>query len=152
MGPNSRVISVLPVKRMFNVICSFLCKFSTNTRLCFLAHVPSPGVVTRSFTRVGPGMVTYMPLVMRGVVGGSVLPGLSGGVNGLLLEMPVIGSGVGTTTQRTTVRVFNKGFSRVVVKKTPFGTRIRTFLGRVKFPCAVTCNVARYNPVVYSDH
>lgn len=152
MHPNSRVMSVLPLKRMFNVICSFLCNFSTNTRLCFLAHVPSPGVVTRSFSRVEPQIVSYMPLVMRGVVGGSVLPQVSGGVNGLLLQVPVIGSGVGTSVHGGTVRMFNDGFSRVVVKKTPFGTRIRHFLGRVNFPCAVTCKVARYNPVVYSDH
>lgn len=89
---------------------------------------------------------------MRGVVGGSVLPGISDGVKGLLLGMPVIGSGVGSLTHRTTVRVFKNGFSRVVVNNTPFGTRMRTFLGGVNFPCAVTCNVARYNPVVYSDH
>lgn len=95
--------------------------------------------------------MTYIPLVIRGVFGGGVLPGMSGGLNGLLLRIPVVDSGVGRLVGRGTVRIFNKGFVRVVVKKTPFGTRIRTFLGVVSFPCAVTCKVARYNPVVYRD-
>lgn len=101
---------------------------------------------------VHPHIVTYIPLVIRGVFGGGVLPGISGGLKGLLLGLPVVDSGVGRRVHRRTVRIFNKGFVRVMVKKTPFGPRIRTFLHGVGFPCAVTCNVARYTPLVYRDH
>lgn len=33
LGTNSDIMSVLPLKRMFNVAFSFLCNFATNTRL-----------------------------------------------------------------------------------------------------------------------
>lgn len=118
-------------------------------RICFLAQVPDPGVVFRTFSRIGPRVIVTIPLVVRGVVGGGILPVLRALGVGVLLGIPVVGSGVGTTMQRRVVRTFKNGFCRVVVKKTTFGRSIRGLLGDLSFPCAIKCNVARYKPVVY---
>lgn len=142
-------MSVLPVTRVCKLTFRFLCRFSMNYRVCFLAQVPDPGVVFRTFTRIGPGLMMTMPLVVRGVVGGGVLPGLRAPAVGLLLGMPIVGSGVGTAMHRRVVRTFNNGFRTIVINNTTFGRRIRRFLGVVRFPCAIKCKVARYNPVVY---
>lgn len=149
LGTNSGVMSVLPVTRVCKLTFRFLCRFTMNYRVCFLAHVPDPGVVFRTFTSIGPGLVITIPLVVRGVVGGDMLPGLRAPAVGLLLGIPVVGSGVGTAMHRRVVGNFNNGFRTIVMNKTTFGRRIRRFLEVVSFPCAINCNVARYNPVVY---
>lgn len=78
-----------------------------------------------------------------------MLPGLRAPTVGVLLGIPVVGSGVGTAIHRRVVGTFKNGFCRVVMKNTTFGRRVRRFLGDVSFPCAIKCNVARYTPVVY---
>lgn len=149
LRPNGGMVSVLPVTRVCKLTFRFVCRFYTNYRICFLAHVPDPGVVFRTFSRIGPRVIVSIPLVVRGVVGGGILPGLRALGVGLLLGIPLVGSGVGRTMHRRVIRTFNKGFCRIVVKKTTFGRSMRELLEDLSFPCAMKCKVARYKPVVY---
>lgn len=138
----------LPLTRTCDYTFGFLIPVTIKTRICLLKGIPSPGVLLGTFRRIGPGLVLAIPLVLRGVCGGVVLPRLDGAAVGITLGVPLLSSHVCTRVQGGLISTFNKHFHRIVIKKTTVGRRIAGFLCGVGFPFAVNCNVARYKPLV----
>ncbi len=147
LGTNSGVVSVLPVTRVCKVTFRFVCRFYSNVRVFFLAGGPSPTVLLNTFSRMGPHLIVTIPLVVRGVVHGTMLPGVRNSM-GVLVHIPVMKRGVGRGVYGRLGGIFNKGCCRVVINNTTFGRRVRGLLRSVNFGCAMKCNTARYTPVV----
>ena len=63
--PGDHIVSMLPMGHVFGMVYDFLYGFSAGAHIYFLTRMPSPKIISQSFSEIKPKVISCVPLIVE---------------------------------------------------------------------------------------
>ncbi|MEG2574076.1 MAG: AMP-binding protein, partial [Bacteroides sp.] len=146
------MVSMLPMGHVFGMVYDFLYGISVGARIYFLTRMPSPKVITHSFSKIRPKVISSVPLIVEKIIKKDILPKLDSRIGKLLLKVPIVNDKMKAAARQHAMDAFGGQFEEIIIGGAPFNAEVEAFLRMIEFPYTIAYGMTECGPIICSNY
>ena len=149
--PGDNMVSMLPMGHVFGMVYDFLYGFSAGAHLYFLTRMPSPKIISQSFSEIKPRVISCVPLIVEKIIKKDILPKLDNTIGKLLLKVPILNDRIKASARQAAMEIFGGNFDEIIIGGAPFNAEVEAFLKQIGFPYTIAYGMTECGPIICSS-
>lgn len=149
--PGDNIVSMLPMGHVFGMVYDFLYGFSAGAHLYFLTRMPSPKIISQSFSEIKPKVISCVPLIVEKIIKKDILPKLDNKIGKLLLRVPIVNDKIKSLARQAAMEIFGGNFDEIIIGGAPFNAEVEAFLKQIGFPYTIAYGMTECGPIICSS-
>ena len=149
--PGDHIVSMLPMGHVFGMVYDFLYGFSAGAHIYFLTRMPSPKIISQSFSEIKPRVISCVPLIVEKIIKKDILPKVDSTIGKLLLKVPIVNDKIKSLARQAAMEIFGGNFDEIIIGGAPFNAEVEAFLKKIGFPYTVAYGLAECWPIIFSS-
>lgn len=150
--PGDKIVSMLPMGHVFGMVYDFLYGVCAGAHIYFLTRMPTPKIISLSFSELKPKVISCVPLIVEKIVKKNILPKVDSRIGRLLLRVPIISDKIKHQARQETMRAFGGNFEEIIIGGAPFNADVEAFLKKIDFPYTIAYGMTECGPIICSSH
>ncbi|CUO11745.1 long-chain fatty acid--CoA ligase [Bacteroides finegoldii] len=149
--PGDHIVSMLPMGHVFGMVYDFLYGFSAGAHIYFLTRMPSPKIISQSFSEIKPRVISCVPLIVEKIIKKDILPKVDSKIGKLLLKVPIINDKIKSLARQAAMEIFGGNFDEIIIGGAPFNAEVEAFLKKIGFPYTIAYGMTECGPIICSS-
>ena len=149
--PGDHIVSMLPMGHVFGMVYDFLYGFSAGAHIYFLTRMPSPKIISQSFSEIKPRVISCVPLIIEKIIKKDILPKVDSKIGKLLLKVPIINDKIKSSARQAAMEIFGGNFDEIIIGGAPFNAEVEAFLKKIGFPYSIAYGMTECGPIICSS-
>ena len=149
--PGDHIVSMLPMGHVFGMVYDFLYGFSAGAHIYFLTRMPSPKIISQSFSEIKPRVISCVPLIVEKIIKKDILPKVDSTIGKLLLKVPIVNDKIKSLARQATMEIFGGNFDEIIIGGAPFNAEVEAFLKKIGFPYTIAYGMTECGPIICSS-
>ena len=149
--PGDHIVSMLPMGHVFGMVYDFLYGFSAGAHIYFLTRMPSPKIISHSFSEIKPKVISCVPLIVEKIIKKDILPKVDSTIGKLLLKVPIINDKIKASARQAAMEIFGGNFDEIIIGGAPFNAEVEAFLKKIGFPYTIAYGMTECGPIICSS-
>ena len=149
--PGDHIVSMLPMGHVFGMVYDFLYGFSAGAHIYFLTRMPSPKIISQSFSEIKPRVISCVPLIVEKIIKKDILPKVDSQIGKLLLKVPIVNDKIKSLARQAAMEIFGGNFDEIIIGGAPFNAEVEAFLKKIGFPYTIAYGMTECGPIICSS-
>ena len=149
--PGNHIVSMLPMGHVFGMVYDFLYGFSAGAHIYFLTRMPSPKIISQSFSEIKPRVISCVPLIVEKIIKKDILPKVDSKIGKLLLKVPIVNDKIKSLARQAAMEIFGGNFDEIIIGGAPFNAEVEAFLKKIGFPYTIAYGMTECGPIICSS-
>ena len=149
--PGDHIVSMLPMGHVFGMVYDFLYGFSAGAHIYFLTRMPSPKIISQSFSEIKPRVISCVPLIVEKIIKKDILPKVDSKIGKLLLKVPIVNDKIKSLARQAAMEIFGGNFDEIIIGGAPFNAEVESFLKKIGFPYTIAYGMTECGPIICSS-
>ena len=149
--PGDHIVSMLPMGNVFGMVYDFLYGFSAGAHIYFLTRMPSPKIISQSFSEIKPRVISCVPLIVEKIIKKDILPKVDSTIGKLLLKVPIVNDKIKSLARQAAMEIFGGNFDEIIIGGAPFNAEVEAFLKKIGFPYTIAYGMTECGPIICSS-
>ena len=149
--PGDHIVSMLPMGHVFGMVYDFLYGFSAGAHIYFLTRMPSPKIISQSFSEIKPRVISCVPLIVERIIKKDILPKVDSKIGKLLLKVPIVNDKIKSLARQAAMEIFGGNFDEIIIGGAPFNAEVEAFLKKIGFPYTIAYGMTECGPIICSS-
>ena len=149
--PGDHIVSMLPMGQVFGMVYDFLYGFSAGAHIYFLTRMPSPKIISQSFSEIKPRVISCVPLIVEKIIKKDILPKVDSKIGKLLLKVPIVNDKIKSLARQAAMEIFGGNFDEIIIGGAPFNAEVEAFLKKIGFPYTIAYGMTECGPIICSS-
>ena len=149
--PGDHIVSILPMGHVFGMVYDFLYGFSAGAHIYFLTRMPSPKIISQSFSEIKPRVISCVPLIVEKIIKKDILPKVDSTIGKLLLKVPIVNDKIKSLARQAAMEIFGGNFDEIIIGGAPFNAEVEAFLKKIGFPYTIAYGMTECGPIICSS-
>ena len=149
--PGDHIVSMLPMGHVFGMVYDFLYGFSAGAHIYFLTRMPSPKIISQSFSEIKPRVISCVPLIVEKISKKDILPKVDSKIGKLLLKVPIVNDKIKSLARQAAMEIFGGNFDEIIIGGAPFNAEVEAFLKKIGFPYTIAYGMTECGPIICSS-
>lgn len=149
--PGDHIVSMLPMGHVFGMVYDFLYGFSAGAHIYFLTRMPSPKIISQSFSEIKPRVISCVPLIVEKIIKKDILPKVDSKIGKLLLKVPIVNDKIKSLARQAAMEIFGGNFDEIIIGGSPFNAEVEAFLKKIGFPYTIAYGMTECGPIICSS-
>ena len=149
--PGDHIVSMLPMGHVFGMVYDFLYGFSAGAHIYFLTRMPSPKIISQSFSEIKPRVISCVPLFVEKIIKKDILPKVDSKIGKLLLKVPIVNDKIKSLARQAAMEIFGGNFDEIIIGGAPFNAEVEAFLKKIGFPYTIAYGMTECGPIICSS-
>ena len=149
--PGDHIVSMLPMGHVFGMVYDFLYGFSAGAHIYFLTRMPSPKIISQSFSEIKPRVISCVPLIVEKIIKKDILPKVDNKIGKLLLKVPIVNDKIKSLARQAAMEIFGGNFDEIIIGGAPFNAEVEAFLKKIGFPYTIAYGMTECGPIICSS-
>ena len=149
--PGDHIVSMLPMGHVFGMVYDFLYGFSAGAHIYFLTRMPSPKIISQSFSEIKPRVISCVPLIVKKIIKKDILPKVDSKIGKLLLKVPIVNDKIKSLARQAAMEIFGGNFDEIIIGGAPFNAEVEAFLKKIGFPYTIAYGMTECGPIICSS-
>lgn len=149
--PGDHIVSMLPMGHVFGMVYDFLYGFSAGAHIYFLTRMPSPKIISQSFSEIKPRVISCVPLIVEKIIKKDILPKVDSKIGKLLLKVPIVNDKIKSLARQAAMEIFEGNFDEIIIGGAPFNAEVEAFLKKIGFPYTIAYGMTECGPIICSS-
>ena len=149
--PGDHIVSMLPMGHVFGMVYDFLYGFSAGAHIYFLTRMPSPKIISQSFSEIKPRVLSCVPLIVEKIIKKDILPKVDSKIGKLLLKVPIVNDKIKSLARQAAMEIFGGNFDEIIIGGAPFNAEVEAFLKKIGFPYTIAYGMTECGPIICSS-
>ena len=149
--PGDHIVSMLPMGHVFGMVYDFLYGFSAGAHIYFLTRMPSPKIISQSFSEIKPRVISCVPLIVEKIIKKDILPKVDSTIGKLLLKVPIVNDKIKWLARQAAMEIFGGNFDKIIIGGAPFNAEVEAFLKKIGFPYTIAYGMTECGPIICSS-
>ena len=149
--PGDHIVSMLPMGHVFGMVYDFLYGFSAGAHIYFLTRMPSPKIISQSFSEIKPRVISCVPLIVEKIIKKDILPKVDSKIGKLLLKVPIVNDKIKSLARQAAMEIFGGNFDEIIIGGGPFNAEVEAFLKKIGFPYTIAYGMTECGPIICSS-
>ena len=149
--PGDHIVSMLPMGHVFGMVYDFLYGFSAGAHIYFLTRMPSPKIISQSFSEIKPRVISCVPLIVEKIIKKDILPKVDSKIGKLLLKVPIVNDKIKSLARQAAMEIFGGNFDEIIIGGAPFNAEVEAFLKKIGFPYTIVYGMTECGPIICSS-
>ena len=149
--PGDHIVSMLPMGHVFGMVYDFLYGFSAGAHIYFLTRMPSPKIISQSFSEIKPRVISCVPLIVEKIIKKDILPQVDSKIGKLLLKVPIVNDKIKSLARQAAMEIFGGNFDEIIIGGAPFNAEVEAFLKKIGFPYTIAYGMTECGPIICSS-
>ena len=149
--PGDHIVSMLPMGHVFGMVYDFLYGFSAGAHIYFLTRMPSPKIISQSFSEIKPRVISCVPLIVEKIIKKDILPKVDSKIGKLLLKVPIVNDKIKSLAPQAAMEIFGGNFDEIIIGGAPFNAEVEAFLKKIGFPYTIAYGMTECGPIICSS-
>ena len=149
--PGDHIVSMLPMGHVFGMVYDFLYGFSAGAHIYFLTRMPSPKIISQSFSEIKPRVISCVPLIVEKIIKKDILPKVDSKIGKLLLKVPIVNDKIKSLARQAAMEIFGGNFDEIIIGGAPFNAEVEAFLKKIGFPYTIAYGMTECGPIIFSS-
>ena len=149
--PGDHIVSMLPMGHVFGMVYDFLYGFSAGAHIYFLTRMPSPKIISQSFSEIKPRVISCVPLIVEKIIKKDILPKVDSKIGKLLLKVPIVNDKIKSLARQAAMEIFGGNFDEIIIGGAPFNAEGEAFLKKIGFPYTIAYGMTECGPIICSS-
>ena len=149
--PGDHIVSMLPMGHVFGMVYDFLYGFSAGAHIYFLTRMPSPKIISQSFSEIKPRVISCVPLIVEKIIKKDILPKVDSKIGKLLLKVPIVNDKIKSLARQAAMEIFGGNFDEIIIGGAPFNAEVEAFLKKIGFPYPIAYGMTECGPIICSS-
>ena len=149
--PGDHIVSMLPMGHVFGMVYDFLYGFSAGAHIYFLTRMPSPKIISQSFSEIKPRVISCVPLIVEKIIKKDILPKVDSKIGKLLLKVPIVNDKIKSLARQASMEIFGGNFDEIIIGGAPFNAEVEAFLKKIGFPYTIAYGMTECGPIICSS-
>ena len=149
--PGDHIVSMLPMGHVFGMVYDFLYGFSAGAHIYFLTRMPSPKIISQSFSEIKPRVISCVPLIVEKIIKKDILPKVDSKIGKLLLKVPIENDKIKSLARQAAMEIFGGNFDEIIIGGAPFNAEVEAFLKKIGFPYTIAYGMTECGPIICSS-
>lgn len=149
--PGDHIVSMLPMGHVFGMVYDFLYGFSAGAHIYFLTRMPSPKIISQSFSEIKPRVISCVPLIVEKIIKKDILPKVDSKIGKLLLKVPIVNDKIKSLARQAAMEIFGSNFDEIIIGGAPFNAEVEAFLKKIGFPYTIAYGMTECGPIICSS-
>lgn len=149
--PGDHIVSMLPMGHVFGMVYDFLYGFSAGAHIYFLTRMPSPKIISQSFSEIKPRVISCVPLIVEKIIKKDILPKVDSKIGKLLLKVPIVNDKIKSLARQAAMEIFGGNFDEIIIGGAPFNAEVEAFLKKIGFPYTIAYGMTECGPIICSN-
>ena len=150
--PGDHIVSMLPMGHVFGMVYDFLYGFSAGAHIYFLTRMPSPKIISQSFSEIKPRVISCVPLIVEKIIKKDILPKVDSKIGKLLLKVPIVNDKIKSLARQAAMEIFGGNFDEIIIGGAPFNAEVEAFLKMIDFPYTIAYGMTECGPIICHSH
>ena len=146
--PGDHIVSMLPMGHVFGMVYDFLYGFSAGAHIYFLTRMPSPKIISQSFSEIKPKVISCVPLIVEKIIKKDILPKVDSKIGKLLLKVPIVNDKIKSLARQAAMEIFGGNFDEIIIGGAPFNAEVEAFLKKIGFPYTIAYGMTECGPLI----
>ena len=146
-----KIVSMLPMGHVFGMVYDFLYGFSAGAHIYFLTRMPSPKIISQSFSEIKPRVISCVPLIVEKIIKKDILPKVDSKIGKLLLKVPIVNDKIKSLARQAAMEIFGGNFDEIIIGGAPFNAEVEAFLKKIGFPYTIAYGMTECGPIICSS-
>lgn len=151
VNPGDHIVSMLPMGHVFGMVYDFLYGFSAGAHIYFLTRMPSPKIISQSFSEIKPKVISCVPLIVEKIIKKEILPRVDNKIGKLLLKVPIVNDKIKAAACQAAMEIFGGNFDEIIIGGAPFNAEVEAFLQKIGFPYTIAYGMTECGPIICSS-
>ncbi len=151
LKPGDNIVSMLPMGHVFGMVYDFLYGFSAGAHIYFLTRMPSPKIISQSFSEIKPRVISCVPLIVEKIIKKDILPKVDSKIGKLLLKVPIVNDKIKSLARQAAMEIFGGNFDEIIIGGAPFNAEVEAFLKKIGFPYTIAYGMTECGPIICSS-
>lgn len=147
-----KIVAMLPMGHVFGMVYDFLFGISAGAHIYFLTRMPSPKIITQSFSEIQPKVISCVPLIIEKIIKKNILPRVDNKIGKLLLRVPIINDKIKHKARKEAMEAFGGNFEEIIIGGAPFNREVEAFLRLIGFPYTIAYGMTECGPIICSSY
>ena len=149
--PGDHIVSMLPMGHVFGMVYDFLYGFSAGAHIYFLTRMPSPKIISQSFSEIKPRVISCVPLIVEKIIKKDILPKVDSTIGKLLLKVPIVNDKIKSLARQAAMEIFGGNFDEIIIGGASFNAEVEAFLKKIGFPYTIAYGMTECGPIICSS-
>ena len=149
--PGDHIVSMLPMGHVCGMVYDFLYGFSAGAHIYFLTRMPSPKIISQSFSEIKPRVISCVPLIVEKIIKKDILPKVDSKIGKLLLKVPIVNDKIKSLARQAAMEIFGGNFDEIIIGGAPFNAEVEAFLKKIGFPYTIAYGMTECGPIICSS-
>ena len=149
--PGDHIVSMLPMGHVFGLVYDFLYGFSAGAHIYFLTRMPSPKIISQSFSEIKPRVISCVPLIVEKIIKKDILPKVDSKIGKLLLKVHIVNYKIKSLARQAAMEIFGGNFDEIIIGGAPFNAEVEAFLKKIGFPYTIAYGMTECGPIICSS-
>ena len=149
--PGDHIVSMLPMGHVFGMVYDFLYGFSAGAHIYFLTRMPSPKIISQSFSEIKPRVISCVPLIVEKIIKKDILPKVDSKIGKLLLKVPIVNDKIKSLARQAAMEIFGGNFDEIIIGGAPFNAEVEAFLKKIGFLYTIAYGMTECGPIICSS-
>ena len=149
--PGDHIVSMLPMGHVFGMVYDFLYGFSAGAHIYFLTRMPSPKIISQSFSEIKPRVISCVPLIVEKIIKKDILPKVDSKIGKLLLKVPIVNDKIKSLARQAAMEIFGGNFDEIIIGGAPFNAEVEAFLKKIGYPYTIAYGMTECGPIICSS-
>ena len=149
--PGDHIVSMLPMGHVFGMVYDFLYGFSAGAHIYFLTRMPSPKIISQSFSEIKPRVISCVPLIVEKIIKKDILPKVDSKIGKLLLKVPIVNDKIKSLARQAAMEIVGGNFDEIIIGGAPFNAEVEAFLKKIGFPYTIAYGMTECGPIICSS-
>ena len=149
--PGDHIVSMLPMGHVFGMVYDFLYGFSAGAHIYFLTRMPSPKIISQSFSEIKPRVISCVPLIVEKIIKKDILPKVDSKIGKLLLKVPIVNDKIKSLARQAAMEIFGGNFDEIIIGGAPFNAEVEAFLKKIGFPYTIAYGMTECGTIICSS-
>lgn len=149
--PGDHIVFMLPMGHVFGMVYDFLYGFSAGAHIYFLTRMPSPKIISQSFSEIKPRVISCVPLIVEKIIKKDILPKVDSKIGKLLLKVPIVNDKIKSLARQAAMEIFGGNFDEIIIGGAPFNAEVEAFLKKIGFPYTIAYGMTECGPIICSS-
>ena len=149
--PGDHIVSMLPMGHVFGMVYDFLYGFSAGAHIYFLTRMPSPKIISQSFSEIKPRVISCVPLIVEKIIKKDILPKVDSKIGKLLLKVPIVNDKIKSLARQAAMEIFGGNFDEIIIGGAPFTAEVEAFLKKIGFHYTIAYGMTECGPIICSS-
>ena len=149
--PGDHIVSMLPMGHVFGMVYDFLYGFSAGAHIYFLTRMPSPKIISQSFSEIKPRVISCVPLIVEKIIKKDILPKVDSKIGKFLRKVPIVNDKIKSLARQAAMEIFGGNFDEIIIGGAPFNAEVEAFLKKIGFPYTIAYGMTECGPIICSS-